>query len=61
MGPNGKPIPLDMEAPVYNVEGDASGVQAVRVNCFVSHFTTCTAPNQFSKKKEDQPSLPLGG
>ena len=45
---------LDTVAPVYQVmtaagEGDAPGVVRVR-SAYVSHFATCTAPSQFSKK-----------
>ena len=49
VGPNGKTIPLDMVAPVYRLDGDV----AVRAEGhYVTHFATCTKPNDFSRSKE---------
>lgn len=49
----GKPIPLDAVAPVYNIVGEelekGTPVAGKAVNAFVSHFTTCKKPEQFSK------------
>lgn len=54
-GPNGKPIPLDMDEPVYDVVVDSTGSRATKVNSYVSHFKTCTDPNRFSGKEQKPP------
>lgn len=49
-GPGGKYIPLDMEAPVYEIRGGA----AFKANAsYVSHFCTCPKASSFSKAKTE--------
>lgn len=51
-GPNGRDIPLDLRAPVYEIVTDMTGAQVARPveRVHVSHFSTCPAADQFSKK-----------
>ncbi len=57
--PEGKNIPLDAVAPVYDItlrDGIARKVSGVHV----SHFSTCRKANDFSaSKKKPQGELPL--
>ena len=53
-GENGKIVPLDMVAPVYEVTKDLTGNEvAKRVggSIMVSHFATCSKANDFSSSK----------
>jgi hypothetical protein len=46
----GEIVPLDTQAPVWTIETDMLGEEvAVRVDAFVSHFSTCSVANDFSK------------
>ena len=50
--PEGKVIPLDMSAPVYELEydPDAGKYLAVRTSsAHVTHFATCPKASQFSR------------
>lgn len=53
MGPNGKPIPLDLRSPVYELGTDLTGHALAKPapGRYTSHFATCTDPNRFSKGK----------
>lgn len=52
-GENGKIIPLDRAAPVYDVRKDLTGAE-VAMRCpdgvYVNHFFTCTHPSAFNKR-----------
>jgi hypothetical protein len=54
----GKTIPLDSRAPVYEVTKDLTGEAIARraEGVYVSHFSTCPEANQFSAsgKKRDR-------
>lgn len=49
----GKVIPLDTQAPTYEIKTDLLGQQvAIRTDTvYVSHFSTCPKANDFSKGK----------
>lgn len=49
---DGKAIPLDPSAPVY--EEDGSVIRRTRL-AYVSHFKTCPQANQFSATKKANP------
>lgn len=48
----GARIPLDTRAPVYRVErGEDGVVRAIRErDCYVTHYASCRAAGQFSRK-----------
>lgn len=47
---DGKRIPLDLVAPVYELSDDGRASRTTR--CYVSHFSTCPLASTFSKKGE---------
>lgn len=53
--PEGKIVPLDTVAPIYEMRAGPDG-EAIAVRCDqsfgVSHFATCPQANQFSKGKK---------
>lgn len=58
--PNGKPVPLDPSAPVYQVlKHDAGGTPQVKLleldqgerKAMVSHFKTCPNASDFSRSR----------
>lgn len=54
-GENGKTIPLDASAPVYEVRSNLLGEEtAYRTgeSIMVSHFSTCPHANEFSGSKK---------
>jgi hypothetical protein len=54
-GENGKLIPLDIVAPVFEVTKDLAGAEVAKrtaANFYVSHFSTCPKADEFSKKKK---------
>ena len=49
----GKTVPLDLRSPVYSVITDEGLVRVVRTElAYVTHFSTCTNPEAFSKTKK---------
>jgi hypothetical protein len=50
----GKIIPLDKRAPVYEVVADLTGQVVARraYSIYVSHFSTCPKANDFSASKK---------
>lgn len=50
--PEGKTLPLDINAPVYKLKTDLTGDQvAIRLQAYVSHFATCPFSDEFSRSK----------
>lgn len=47
----GKKIPLDASAPVYEFNGKSNKITRTSSMVFVSHFSTCSKANDFSHGK----------
>ena len=64
---NGKKIPLDPVAPVYQIDIAAAAlapgctkIATRRKDCMVSHFATCPDANKFSGKTKKDAKDPSG-
>ena len=50
--PEGSLVPLDSEAPTWEIRRDMLGAEtAVRSDALVSHFSVCPKANDFSRAK----------
>jgi len=59
VGPNGKQIPLDTKAPVYELHTSREGVRCRRAaGAYVTHYATCTDPGRFSRGRAASPAPP---